>query len=248
MYGNLDLEHFARNLFLCQSGVLGAEFSFNGPTWYISVNFVMYIIHYIICFYSKGRLNRVNYCYAFLFFFNYCVFTSRWNFPFLLNGKFATGGISFSLGALLANVYKQSRHLNTKLIGYFSLVLLGFLYYIFRTGMKLIGDYHIAFMFMGSSSVIFSVLFIPWLNWLFSTKFGLFLGSLSFPIYLIHFPIQLLFKVIDTRFQMKFDYTTPFMWMVVNGTITVTAVVYVLFLEEKMTRLFWWVISFLRSN
>ena len=47
VYGNLDSWHFFMNLILCQNSIFGIEHSFNGPSWCLSICFILYIINYI---------------------------------------------------------------------------------------------------------------------------------------------------------------------------------------------------------
>ena len=43
VYKNNDVPHFFMNLFCIQNGLFGTEYSFNGPSWYLSICIFCYI-------------------------------------------------------------------------------------------------------------------------------------------------------------------------------------------------------------
>lgn len=47
-YGNFDLQHLIYNLLLMQDGFFGKEWSFDAPSWCISICMLCYLIFYLI--------------------------------------------------------------------------------------------------------------------------------------------------------------------------------------------------------
>ena len=67
IYGYFDCWHFFMNLILCQDGIFGTEYSFNGPSWCISICFILYIIHFAVMHFSEEKINAI-YSYIILTF------------------------------------------------------------------------------------------------------------------------------------------------------------------------------------
>lgn len=137
VYNNFDCWHFFMNLILCQDGIFGTEWSFNAPSWCISICFILYLIHFAIMYFSKEKTKAL-YIYIILMFFGLAILSNRYNYPFLLNQLFGRGLSCFSIGVILANIYLNSHKLNIYLIGYLGLIILVLYYTIFISTYKAI--------------------------------------------------------------------------------------------------------------
>ena len=229
IYPNFDCWHFFINLILCQNGIFGTEWSFNGPSWCIIICFILYIVHFAVMYFSKEKINAL-YIYIILMFFGLTILSLKFNYPFLLNYLFGRGLSCFSIGVILANIYQNSYKLNTNLIGYICLIILVLYYNIFlsKYNNKIDNEYFIYIMVV-SPSVIFSALYVPLLNKLLSIKPLLFLGSLSVKIYLFHFNIQCIIRNMDLYFNFKLDYSLKKTWLFYFcSTIIVSAIFIIL--------------------
>lgn len=234
VYHHFDCWHFFINLILCQDGIFGTEYSFNAPSWCISICFILYIIHFSVIYFSKEKINVI-YIYIILMFLGLGIISMKLNYPFLLNLFFGRGLSCFSIGVILANIYINSNKLNTNLIGYICLIILVFYYSVYISRYNaIIGNNSFIFIMLISPSIIISILYVSWLNKLLSMKPMLFLGSLSINIYLLHFIMQCIIRNMDLYFKLKLDYSLKKTWLLYcNSTIIVSAV-YNKFFEKRI--------------
>ena len=79
IYDYFDCWHFFMNLILCQDGIFGTEFSFNAPSWCISICFILYIIHFAVMYFSKEKINAI-YSYIILTFIGLSIISMGWNY------------------------------------------------------------------------------------------------------------------------------------------------------------------------
>ena len=236
-YSNFDCWHFFINLILCQDGIFGIEKSFNGPSWCLSICFILYIIHFIVMYFSKEKKNAI-YIYIFLMFFGLTIISMRFNYPFLLNSSFGRGLSCFSIGVILANIYLNSHRLNTNLIGYIGLIILELYYYIYISRYKIIlGKNTFIFEMIISPFIILSTLYVSWLNKLLSMKPMIFLGSLSINIYLLHFIIQCIIINIDYSFKLKLEYSLKKTWFLYCYSTILVSAIYNKFVEKGINNL-----------
>ena len=88
-----------------------------------------------------------------------------------------------------------------------------------------------------SPSIIFSVLYVSWLNLLLSMKPMLFLGSLSINIYLLHFIMQCIIRNMDLYFKLKLDYSLKKTWLLYCNSTIIVSVLYSKYVEKKINNL-----------
>jgi peptidoglycan/LPS O-acetylase OafA/YrhL len=226
IYGNFDCWHFFMNLILCQDGIFGTEFSFNGPSWCISICFILYIIHFAIMYFSKEKINAI-YSYIILAFIGLSIISMRWNYPFILNQMVGRGLSCFSIGVILANIYLISDKLNTTLIGYLSLIILTLYYLFYYTRYNLIiGNFRFVFIMIISPLIIFSCLYVSWINKFLSKKPMIFLGSLSINIFLLHFIVQCIIINIDLNFKIRLNYSLKKIWLLYCFSTIIVSFIY----------------------
>ena len=231
VYKNFDCWHFFMNFILCQDGIFGTEWSFNAPSWCISICFILYIIHFAVMYFSKEKINAL-YIYIILMLFGLAILSMKFNYPFLLNQLFGRGLSCFSIGVILSNIYLNSHKLNKNLIGYLGLIILVLYYNIFIRCKEILGNNSFIFMMVVSPFIIFSVLYVSWLNNLLSMKPMLFLGSLSIKIYLLHFNIQCIIRNMDLYFNFKLDYSSKKTWLLYCGSTIIVSSIYHNFVEK----------------
>ena len=170
MYPNYDLYHFLLNVLLLQNGIFGIDWSFNSPSWCLSVTLVMYVVFYIVCYHTKNKSTEY-YIFAGLAIFGASTILSKLDFP-ILNILMGRGILGFSLGVLLFGLYSFQNEDNKKnftILSYFCLIFLVFVYFVLRFGKETdIGDTYMFFFFGISSygddmfTVYSLVIQIPW--------------------------------------------------------------------------------------
>jgi peptidoglycan/LPS O-acetylase OafA/YrhL len=248
IYGYFDCWHFFMNLILCQDGIFGTEFSFNAPSWCISICFILYIIHFAVMYFSKEKINAI-YSYIILTFIGLSFFSMGWNYPFILNPMVGRGLSCFSIGVILANIYLNSDKLNTTLIGYLSLIILTLYYLIHDTSYNIvIGNFRFVFIMIFSPLIIFSCLYVSWVNKFLSIKPMIFLGSLSMDIYLLHFIVQCIIINIDLSFQIRLNYSLKKIWLLYCFSTIIVSFIYNKYVDKLIKYLLFSLVKIIFKN
>ena len=112
------------NLLFLQSGWFEKGFSFNGPSWSISVEFVCYIIFYILTSKIKNKKIRlaINVLIALL---GILLIKAQLNYP-LFNDKMGRGFLCFFVGTILYEInclISNNKYKNAIIIGCFAVLL-----------------------------------------------------------------------------------------------------------------------------
>jgi peptidoglycan/LPS O-acetylase OafA/YrhL len=237
------------NLILIQDGIFGIEFLFNAPSWCISICFILYIIHFAIMYFSKEKINAI-YSYIILTFIGLSFFSMGWNYPFILNLMVGRGLSCFSIGVILANIYLNSDKLNTTLIGYLSLIILTLSYLIhnIRYNIIIIGNVRLIFIMIISPLIIFSCLYVSWVNKFLSIKPMIFLGSLSMDIYLLHFIVQCIIINIDLSFQIRLNYSLKKIWLLYCFSTIIVSFIYNKYVDKLIKYLLFSLVKIIFKN
>lgn len=112
-------------------------------------------------------------------------------------------------------------------MGYMALFIICFCYALAKIyGYQSWGDVRMTVILAFGPFSIISILFVPWLEKVFSLKALQWLGKKSFRIYLCHFPVQLLIKLIDIVFELHIDYSRHRVW-VLYVIVTMGVVVFI---------------------
>jgi peptidoglycan/LPS O-acetylase OafA/YrhL len=197
VYPKNDIFHFILNLFFVSSIKLEKGYSFNAPTWSVSVEVFVYFLFFLFCKIIKpntmilASLSLVGYL---------------WIFPFY--GPIGRGVGGFFLGGSLYLIYRsilKSQHqkaifttinLASSLLWGIG-ILLAFNYLHFSILDNIPGvdarPRIIASMTLFSATILSAVLFENQTNGFFKKVSAL--GDISYSSYLLHFPLQLFFAI-----------------------------------------------------
>lgn len=236
VYGNFDVYHFFLNVVLCQDGIFGTDWSYNSPSWCISICFILYIILFIVFYHSKDIKTAV-YKFAGLGVLGVIVLNLGWNYP-LLNSLVARGIICFAIGVFLAYFYQKEEMFNTKLIGYLSFVIIMVCYFAFRGNPISVNNLQMLFILFLSPMIIFCTLYVPCINKLFSLRFFRYLGSLSLEIYLFHFVVQCAIRNIDIYYGLELNYSARRVWVLYVMATLIVSILYKLLFAKPSEALF----------
>lgn len=236
VYGNFDLYHLLLNIFLLHDGLFVVDWSFNSPSWCISICFVLYAVFFTVFYFSKNTKAAV-YKFACLGLLGALLLKLDWNYP-VLNTLIARGLFCFSIGVALAFFYQNEHLFNTRFLGYLSLTTLIVSYVTYQTTPDFIGDIQMLFILFIAPMIIVSTIYVPWINKLLSTKFFAYLGSLSMEIYLFHFIVQCTIKNIDLYCNMGLNYSSWIVWVVYAASTILVSIVYKQLFSKKCTKLF----------
>ncbi|WP_143321017.1 acyltransferase [Clostridium sp. HBUAS56010] len=197
IYSNNNLYHFLLNIFFIQNGWIYTDWSFNAPSWSVSVELLAYFLFYQILK-NIGKIgNNVYAAFIALIYLGLILQIFSFNVP-LFNSQVGRIIFCFFTGCLLSKLQGMILAKQKQLL--FSCICGAIL--LFHFSAILIFGYEFAIVKMlGNYSIVYSVLFFPCIillalnssvvNKILSLAPFRFLGDISYSIYLIHYPIQL---------------------------------------------------------
>lgn len=232
-----DLYHLILNLLFIQAGFFEDGLSFNGPSWSLSCEIIAYILFFYVL---KKNKNRVP-IFVFFIFTGMAILQKQLDFPFF-NPSIAKVLIGFFIGCLtymlnirITNLSGRNRRILFSVILVFTLII-GIM--VAKAGyVKIFGHWDRVMPLLVYPLMILSALNVLYLNKFFSLKPLTYLGDLSYSIYLIHFPVQLMMVTFLPMTGLVPDYNS---WkglaVFVSITIAVAAISYHL-IEKPMQNL-----------
>lgn len=236
-YPNLDISHFLLNIFGLQNGILEVQWSYNSPTWYISVLLCCYAAFYFCVSKTKEKDDLLTFKYILLALAGGVVILWGLNIP-LLNPLMGRGFACFFLGAVLAKLYQNKDKLYSQRIGYICLFFLIVTLVLIRyRGYEVLGNLQMAVILGIAPALVLSVLFIPWLDKIFSLKPLRYLGKLSFSIYLWHFPIQCVWKIFDAYLGLAINFSARIIWISYAVSVLLVAAVYEKWFAKRVAQI-----------
>lgn len=227
IYQNFDIYHLVLNIFCMQNGVFGTDWSFNSPSWCISICLILYCIMYYIVYKSKNK-NEVLYKYIFIL----CITFILKEFG-IINALLFRGIMCYSVGVILSFIYENRKSFNYKLIGYISLFFLIGTYYVLRKYFNYVGNIDMLMIIGIGPAIILTLLFNELSNVVLRIKPLLLLGSLSLSIYLFHFPIQCLIKIIDKVLKLHINYHSIYIWIIYVVSVLLVTFIYTKFIDKR---------------
>ncbi|PKL16798.1 MAG: hypothetical protein CVV49_14455 [Spirochaetae bacterium HGW-Spirochaetae-5] len=203
-----DLYHFILNLLFIQGGFFEIGLSFNGPSWSLSCE----IIAYILFFYVLKKNKKPLPVFVLFVFIGLSILQMQVNVPLfnISNAKMLVGFFIGCLAFVLNNhILKMSSRSKNILFGTILLftIIIGLM--IYKTGFtKIFGQWDRVMPILVYPLLIISSLNILFLNWIFSLKPLTYMGDLSYSIYLIHFPVQLMMVTFLPMIGLVPDYSS----------------------------------------
>ncbi|MFA6272096.1 MAG: acyltransferase [Patescibacteria group bacterium] len=222
VYEYNNLKHFILNIFLLQNTGLEDGFSFNATSWAVSTIFFVNLLFFLIVSKVKNQRFAISlYILCFLLPFLFFLFITH---TMITDQKiiFVSSGIlrtmlDFFLGVLLFILIKKNDGKELKLSKYlydfqfiiFVLILIFFMSFRIGTitGIDLVTAC-IVFPLILVSSIRSNIM-----SYLLKNPVLMYIGKISFSIYLIHYPIQLLFRIVEKISGFNFNYHNPWIML-----------------------------------
>ena len=232
-YQSNDLEDFIAHFLLIQEwGLIGETASYNGPSWSISVEFFLYIIFFLISiFFIKNIFQSlITIIFSLLIYFFLQPVLNNLILGLLL---FYIGGFTFFFYTYLKKFYKKKFFILVLII--IDIIIFGrFLnesFLNFQNSIEfLIGNKLFILLFFVKFPLIIINLSILQLYKKNLGKNIKLLGDISYTIYLVHFPIQLLFALVIKK-MLIIDFNSPFFFLIYVSTVFLVSILIYKFFE-----------------
>ncbi len=232
--GPFSLYKLLLSLCMMSMGWVYNVYPYDGVLWYINVLFLVTIIWYIIC--CAKKINPSVYkpmCFIMVI-VGLCCMKYNVDIPFLYfqNGQ---GYISFFIGVLLCDVYKEKGfRKNIVVVLFYTVVLflvLGKLY-----GYKnILGNVTMTY-YTFVSPVLFatSVTVIP-IKKILESRILQYIGKISFPIYIIHERLYYIIFDLGIFYGHAIDYSNIFVWVGIMLIVIVLSIAWHICIEKRFS-------------
>lgn len=230
IFKNNDVYNLLLNLGFIQSGFFdNGGYSFNGPAWSISIEFIAYLIF----FYTLTKVKNINRFFVFLVFAGLCLFRIQPNLP-VLNGVVSRVIIGFFIGCITFKIHEQiaiNKKLKWWLLSVITLLLAIGTVMCLKIGFtKFLGKWEIVMPLVFYPSIILISIDVFIINKLLSLRPLTYLGDISFSVYLLHFPVQIAFNTITGSYGLEFDFQNNYFFIAyVSALLLVSIAVHHLF-------------------
>jgi len=220
IYGNFNLYHFALNLLFIQKLYFDAGGSFNGPSWSVSVEMLLYVVFYFVCY--TWRLQSIWACAV-------CGLVGLYLLHRGLGPEVARGILGFFGGVLFYRAFLRAdsaaqtskwRHLGCALL--VAVFIVGG-----RADRNLdfsTGKYYIYTLFV-FPIMIYLILSYALIGRIFETKPLTYVGKISYSLYMIHVPVQMSVMTLAAAIGWNYDPTSKIFFVSYASTVLGSAIV-----------------------
>ena len=241
VYGRNDILHFVLNVLMIHGGVLDTGDSFNGPSWCITVELICYFILFVVVKNAEKDKDKLFINIAMVLVLSLFVVRQSWSYP-VINALVMRGVLCFFIGCVLCQLYTMIVRIGRQLmVGIGCLVLLigiALMYYFGSRDLLVGGDStQLLMVFCFSPCIIMIALFIPIMRSILRFKPLVYLGKISFSMYMWHVPVQFAIMITLRLMNVTWDFTgiIPFFVFIIS-TILVAVISYEIY-EKKMKKI-----------
>lgn len=224
VYPNFDLHHFVLNIFCLQNGFFQTGWSFNAPSWCLSIFLILYSLFFTLMYTSKDRLGIII-KFAVAAVCGTIILQQQLERP-VLNSLVARGLTSFSVGVLLFMLQERFIHGERpkQITGALCVGILAVFYPLLRyNGSAYAAHMQMLFIFLLAPTIAGGALYFRPLQRILCWKPLLFLGSISFEIYLLHFPAQCIIRILDISCGLNLNYASGVVWLLYASFVLLLA-------------------------
>lgn len=223
---NYNVFYFVLNLLGLQNGIINMNFSFNAPTWFISVLMVCYVVFYGVvklCRSSRGLLSAVS---AAVIAAGLVPVYLNLTLP-VINFHIGRGLAAFFMGVLLAIFYKSELNISRPVIGYVSLVILAAAVVVALTaGYGYFGNPAAFCILVIAPLIVLASVYVTYVYRLLSLPPLRYLGRISMYIFMWHFPIQIVWKLIPLYTDISIGFGGRKVWVLYALSVLLFAALY----------------------
>lgn len=223
VYLEHNLYRFWLNVFCIQTGIIDNEFSCNGPAWFISVVMLMYVIFFLLVKTAKSE-NWLYFWMTVLSLYGIRLVLSAPGGP-LLCKEVGRGLSCFFIGTLLAVGYQKKFFERMRFLVWGGAMVALIAYIALRIGWdEKLGDIHLLVILCIAPALILAAVYLAPVRFVLNLKPLFLLGKISMGIYLMHFPVQCLWEVINRGFGLGIDYSSEWIWAAYAVSVILVAI------------------------
>ena len=232
---NVSVFAILLNLFGLNGGTFAevSGLSVNGPSWYISVLMVCYLLFYGIIKLCKKSRGAENVCFVLVIIIGIYLYTTSLELPLLLMSS-GRGYLFFFLGVVIAELQQKVNVVGNILLCFASLVLVTMFIFAKKYGIIVNEGLEIGLAVI-CPIVIFFINFLPF-KYICSNLVVKFLGGISFGIFLWNIPVFVGVHFVSKVWDLDFDYGDILTYLVIVGINVVCGVLSYILLDKLLVK------------
>ncbi len=210
-----------------------AGMSVNGPTWYISVLMVCYLLFYGVIKLCKKSRGAENVCFIIIITIGIFIYFNPIELPFLLMSS-ARGYVFFFLGVLIAQLHQKVNLVGNILLCLASIGLV-FMYIFEKNYDFIFNDSLEVGLAIIVPIVVFFINFTP-LEFICNNVVVKFLGGISYGVFLWNMPVYIGVIFVSKVWDLDFDYGDILTYLVIVGINVVCGVMSYILLDKLLVK------------
>jgi peptidoglycan/LPS O-acetylase OafA/YrhL len=222
---------------MLQNGWIATGFSYNGPSWSISIEIMMYLLFFAVFYNTKETKRYMIYC--FLLIYLGIIITLSGDSKAFFNSQVARGLIGFFIGCVTGEVYEYCNR-NKKHGQAFTVFCCAAILFLTIVpalfGYGILKNWVIVYTFAFFPAFIFIILRIKYCSTIFSIKPLEYLGNLSYSVYLLHYPMQLIVKTIDEHYKLGINYSSKIFFIGFSVSVIIVSHFLYYFYEKPIQK------------